>query len=440
MARIYLTEARQRAGLSQEGLAARIGYERKTIFRMEKGQHRISQSVEQKIREILHNRDENLFENVKNVPMPCEVETTRDTVMSDDSGLFDTTESYKGLAIMDTFRRYLIKVIALLPVIPGSTDLTTSIPIVLAPEEALAQCNLAIGVCSEYRNTGKIAKSDALLDAHMPTLTQLVNVPNPHQKLAAGLMVQAQVMLVKRATSKLDYVGREMHCNEAVKFAKLSGNPFAIAVAKTWEADTFVYCYRLPQLAIPILDCALAGLSSEAQLNKSSICNKMAIAHAQMGDETTARDYIDQARVSMPDHPVLVPFSQCIGYGQAELDQFEGMMYLFLAEHFPNKGYAKMAYDLFSASTSKQAQAVGFRGQALNRKADAARAMGDMGEVVNAMNESLVIAIKIGSKKRFSEMHEVMQRVPQKWRKETEIQTLQGELIEASVNVGLITV
>jgi hypothetical protein len=164
------------------------------------------------------------------------------------------------------------------------------------------------------------------------------------------------------------------------------------------------------------------------------------MAHAQDKDETKAkenetraRDYAEMARLAIPKQPELDAFFPHIGLGHSELDQLEGQVYLYLAERFPNSGYARRAYDTFDKSTSKQAMNHAYLSQALIRKADAARVLGDMKEFVKCWTKGFLIAVETNSMKRFSHAHDAMQQIPQAWQKETSIQSLQKDLSQAIV-------
>jgi transcriptional regulator with XRE-family HTH domain len=355
----------------------------------------------------------------------------------------DTQESEKELLALDELRRKTLEKIvqaAGIGFIPGTALLSAPI---IGPDEYLEQCSIAIEECWQHLNHGDIYKVERTLNAHLPTLTQYANTESDHQQLAAGLMVQAKVIQMILATWRNDAAGRARLCIDAVRFGRITGNPFAIATALDWQGSTYICLYRQPQLAIDLFNDAISGIgtsvgSSDAMLNRSSIYSGLAIAHAQKRSETDAKenrklafDYIELAYKTMPSKPELEPFSRSISMGTSELDQSAGEMYLFLAEHFPNDGYGKLAYELFNSSLSKQALSMGYRGQTLIRKADSCIAVGKMDEYEACMREGLTIAIKINSHKRMSEIDDVVSHIPPKWQRETAIQTLHKDITHA---------
>jgi hypothetical protein len=276
-----------------------------------------------------------------------------------------------------------------------------------------------------------------VLLANIPVLKRLANTIFPLQSLAASLAVQATIMQIILATRNFDYVGREIHCAEAVRFGHLSGNLDLLAAALEWQGGTYIYCHRQPQTAIPLLNDALARLNSDALLSRSGVFIDLAVAYAmdktQEDYETKAREYAELARMTMPDYPELDLLYPCIQYGQSELDQLEGKMYLYLAKHSSNRNYAESARDAFEKSISKQAMNQAYLGQALIHKADAARALGERGDFVKCLEQGIRIAIEINSMKRSNQANDVMRHIPNDWKHETSVQNLQKELSHAIV-------
>jgi hypothetical protein len=371
---------------------------------------------------------------------PCHTEMTRDILESAGPHPFVILGPVKGFReFMDMIRRQFIEALAKLGLTTsfGNLSLALVSSPTVDPEEYLAQCSFTIDTCWEWLSRGSYQKVEKALHLNVPTLTRFANTLSPFQGIAAGLAMQAKIMQVILATHKLDFVAREIFCAEAVRYGELSGNVRLYTTALHWQGNTYVYCYRQPQTAIPIFNNALTHIGDDALLSRSGICSLLSIAYAQEKTqdnyETKAREYAELARMTMPKHPELDPFYHCINFGQSELDQQEGKMYLHLAEKLPNRSYAQLAYDAFDKSTSKQALNQGYRGGALIKKADAARALGDMREFVTCMEEGLHIAIEIDSKRRISEADDIMGYIPEKWQRETAVQELQKDISHAIV-------
>jgi len=342
---------------------------------------------------------------------------------------------------MDMIRRQFIEALATFggAKLFGDVSLALVSSPAVAPDEYIKQCSVIIDECWQWLTNGEFYKVERALNTHMPTLPRFANTISPYQDTAANLAVQANIMQIILATHKLDYVARVSYCVEAVRFGALSGDRNLYALALYWQGDTYTYCYNRPQTAISHLNDALSNLEDNALLS-SAIYSDLSIAHAQDKDEANAEEnetnalkYAVMARQAMPTYPNLDPFRQYIRIGSSELDQFEGKTYLYLAERFPGKGYAKLAYDAFERSVSKLAVTKSKLGQAYIRKADAARALGDMGEFVKCWTDGFLIAIETGSMNRLTQAHKAILGIPEKWQRETTIQGLQKDISQALI-------
>jgi transcriptional regulator with XRE-family HTH domain len=355
----------------------------------------------------------------------------------------DSLEPEKEPLTLDAQRRKTIGIAfkaAGLGFYPGTAILTGPI---IGPELYLPMAGIAVNGCWEHVNHGELNKVERSLHVHLSPLAEYANRESEYQTDAAELMVQVKVIEMIMATLRNDAPERRKLATDAVRYGRLSRNPFALAVAQDWQGSTIIYFYRQPERAINIFHDALAGIekslgSSDAMLNRSSIYSGLAIAHAQIQDETHAKEnrklaesYIELAYRTMPSNPELEPFYQGVRMGTSELDQYAGRTHLFLSERFPHDRYGRMAFDAFSNSVNKPSLSLGYRGQALIRRADGAIAIGERDEYESSMREGLSIAIKINSPRRFSEMHDVSSRIPEKWQNETLISNLHDDIAEA---------
>jgi DNA-binding XRE family transcriptional regulator len=336
---------------------------------------------------------------------------------------------------MDAQKRQTLKLVGSTLFLPGTAIL---IP-VPKPDEYLAMAESAIDSCWHYLALGDLNKVERALNAHIPTLTEYANTNSSYQKKAASLAVQAVILQVQLSNCTLDYAARLQQCIDAVSFARLSGSPSLLAASQFWQGDTYTYCLNQPKDAIALFESALEGLSSEAQLSKSAIYIDLAIAHAQDQDGSQvranakkARDYVDLARKTMPKNPELDALYHTVSLGHSELNQHEGRVNLYLAQKSCSRKLAQKAYNLFNTSLNEQAHSLGFRCQALIRKADASISMDEMGEFETSLRSALDI---IKSRKRFSEIDDVVSRIPEKWRNETLVQRLHSDINKAQAKL-----
>jgi transcriptional regulator with XRE-family HTH domain len=435
--RSNMVKARESVHLTQEEVATGIRVDVRTVRSWENATRTPYLRHVKKLRGILEyiGTDIDLLK-VFEVPVdkPNTVEESQDALEPMEEPK-DTQEPTKDSTTLDELkRRSLEKIVqaAGIGFIPGTALLSAPI---IGPDGYLEQARFAIDDCWLHLKHGDFYRVGRSLNAHVPILTQYANTESEHQSEAAEIAVQAKILQMILATHRLDYATRRKLGGDAVRFGRISDNPLSLATALFWQGGTFIYCYRQPEKAIVLFDKALAKLGSDAMLNRSSIYSDLAIAHAQIQDETHTKeneqltlDYIKLARDTMPTFPELDPFHQCIMRGPAELDKLEGKAYLYLAEHFLTQDYAQQASDAFNKSISKPATNQALLGQTLIHKADAAMALNEMQEYETCLRKGLDIATKINSHKRMSEIRDVVSRLPESWQRESKIITLQEDI------------
>ena len=303
----------------------------------------------------------------------------------------------------------------------------------IEPDEYLSLCEASIGTWWQWLYQGNNAKLDRVLSENIPVLKRLAYTLSPFQKTAASFAVEANIMQIHRATANLQYSKRESYGADLVHFGELSGDRKLHAAALYRHGDTFTYCYNQPQTAIDHFDTALSILKNESLLIMSKIYSNLSIAYAQKGNEIEAMKYAVMARSAMPEHPELDPSYQYSRGGHAELDQYEGRTRLFLADSLSSRNYAREAYEAFDESTNKQAVSRGMQAQAYIRKADAARAMGEMRECIDCMTKGVDIATERVSLDRLAYAHDIIGRMPTEWKQETDIQDLRKDITHTIV-------
>jgi len=418
MVRMNLIKARQAAHLTQLQLAQKLGVERQAmIAEWESGKVTPSLYYQKLLCDILGCTDANLFDDVQ--------------------------LSVKD--ILEMLRREFMGWIAKIGGLSTFGDVT--IALVSTPaitqDEYIEQARTAIRACWELLNIGSLNTVEQVLNANMPKLGQLARTAGPYQHLAATLGLQGCIMRVLIATRNADFLERESIGVEAVRFGELSGDRDLQALALDWHANTYVMCYKRPQVAIPLLEQALS-LNAESALIKSAIYSNLSLAYSQDknldGYERKAKDFIEQAHMLMPDYPALDSLHQCIQWDNSSLNAVEGKMYSHLVESLPDSNYAQMAIYACEKSINEQSMVVGRKNHSSGfiRKADALRALGEMRLFIDSLEQGLYLAIQIDSKFLIRESHNVMGRIPEKWQKEDRVIDLQKEVVRASSKLARV--
>jgi len=348
-----------------------------------------------------------------------------------DLGLADTSLSRgdeiemtrKKLEGLNLSRRELIDMISGLSAFTGINLLILLDPHAVAPEDFLDQCNAGIAACWHLLKHDGLDHADKILQACMPKLAELANHESPYQQLAASLAAEAKMQQIILATHQLNYRAREIHSLAAVRFGRLSGDGDTLATSLSWLADFYISSwnrYPQPKKAIDIFGEGLAALKNGASLYRTELSLGLAKAYALSGSEAKALDTIQQARAAMPKHPELDPHRQICDLDISGLSQQEGRIYLVLHGHFPNQGYAELAYNTFNLRGRALSDRV--QSQILIHKADAARAIGDFSHFIECLVPGLYIAFTINSLKRQKEALRILDNVPDTWKKEDQYQ------------------
>ncbi len=382
MERKALINARLRKNLTQEELAERVKVQPNTVYRWESGMSRMPRGY--------------------NLHALCDVLGAT----AEELGL-EGSETAQAEATVFSEKR---------------TEPTIAIG------EFLPQCANALKACWHLLHGRGLAVAPELLATYTPTLMVLMAAPSAYQETIASLATQAKILQAILAMHTMNIVGREVHSLEAVEYAALSGDSGLVAAAKMTVGYTYTYCVRRPQKAINAYLEALHALGDEVSLLRSDIYMGLADAYAQQREEQLALSAIGLAKEHFPDHPELDPrflYADCTA---SELYQWEGKMYLDLAQQYPGRGYYQSAYDSFTESASLHAVAERSEAETLIHYAEAAAGLADMEHYANTLRSGALLALEVGSQKRFNEALTVFKRTPATWLREPAIQALDDDI------------
>jgi len=323
-------------------------------------------------------------------------------------------------------RRQALATIAALPtallIRGGYLGQTTTV----IPEEFLPQCTASITACWHLLQGDGLMTVEQILPKFAPMLTSFTQQASKHQQMAAYLAAQANILQAILAMHRLNIPWREKYCQEAIKCGYLAKENKLTAAALMYLGYTYSFCYRpqRPEQAIQTFLEALSVLGNEDSLLRSDIAMGLAEAYAQCQDERKALEFITIAQNQFPTYPESDPtflYAEC---GLNTLYQWEGKMYLGLAEYYPDSGYQQKAWDAIIQSAGTQSISERATNETIIYQADAARLMGDMRTYVEYVREGAQMAVHLGSQKRFNEAYELYQKTPGKWLGEQQVKAL----------------
>jgi transcriptional regulator with XRE-family HTH domain/tetratricopeptide (TPR) repeat protein len=473
-----LRTARLQRHWSQERAAANIGIDRKTYVRWEQGQHTPQPGTlemackafgmtaeelgfdtgilqERSIVEVSSSREVAVFPasdsfeeeardwstwlGIKLAQIITMVSTWRDhAIFCDEIQIMVDQEikmidhelqQYQAMEQQAISRRQALTTIAALPtaLVLGAGLVTDA-----AIEEFLPRCAASITSCWHLMKGKGFVAVDGILSTFAPSLAALALRPSKYQQAAARLSVQSSIIQGILAMHRLNFTKRELHCQEAVRYATISQDRTLQAASLMYLGYTYSHCYypRQPQRAVPLFKKALYTLGEETTLLRSDILMGLAEAHAQCKEEQEALSCIGQAQDLFPADPELDPSFIYADCGVNTLYQWQGKTYLQLVEHFPDAGYQQKAAGSLMQSIGISSISDRSTNETLIYQADAARVLGELKIYSSSLRQAAQMASAIGSRRRYNDALLVYQRTPEKWRKERQIQALAKDVFK----------
>jgi DNA-binding SARP family transcriptional activator len=292
-------------------------------------------------------------------------------------------------------------------------------------EAFLSRCAASIVACQHLMRGDGLAEVESLLPRYLPLLMTLALHPSQHQQAAAKLGVQANILQASIAMHRLQFERREYYCHQAVKCGTIADDAPLHAAALMYLGYTYSFCqpFRL-EMAKGAFFEALRVLGQTDDLLQSDICVGLADVFAQDGDVKQAQMQLGRAQDCFPARPEDQSSFLYAGCDLSILYQWEGKMYLNLAQHHPDGVYAQKAWNAFLQGENVPSSFACSNNETLIYHADAARCLGDLDLYAQLLQDGAGLAIKLGSQKRYSEAFEVYHRTPEKWRDEPKIQDL----------------
>ena len=323
-------------------------------------------------------------------------------------------------------RRQALVTIAALPTTLVATLKHATSPTDVVADEFLAQCTASITACWYLLKGKGINAISEVLPQFTPLLTDFALRPSKHQQTAASLATQASILQAILAMHRLDIRTREKYCNDAIRYSRISGDIRLQAAAAMYLGYTFSFCYspNQPEKAISLFQQGLHVLGDEASLLRSDILMGLADAYAQCRDEQQALHCMDCAQSYFPENPKYDP-----SYIYADCDfnvlyQWQGIMYLKLAKHYPERKYQQKADSALIQSMEAQSISERSMNATIVYQADVARLLGDLDIYTEHLRNAAQMAVKLGSRKRFHQALTVYHQTPEKWLVEQKIQLL----------------
>jgi tetratricopeptide (TPR) repeat protein/transcriptional regulator with XRE-family HTH domain len=324
-------------------------------------------------------------------------------------------------------RRQALMMIAALPSSMSNwTSIKTNGPV---SEEFLPQCAASITACWHLMREKGLEAVEEILPTYMPLLVTLTLHPSQYQTAAARLATQANILRAIVAKHRLKDTEREKYAHEAVRCSHFACDKKLQAAALMTQGYTYVFCFPLrPQAAIETFQAALRILEEEDSLLRSDIHIGLADAYAQCGKEKEALETIALAQDHFPSYPEHDPSFLYADCSLPVLYQWEGKMYLHLAEHSSSKEQYQKAWNAFGQAMKTQPLHQRGISEVTIDQANVARGIGELPAYTDHLRRGVEMALALKSQRRYQEAIAIYLQTPDRWLTEREIRTLAKEV------------
>lgn len=281
--------------------------------------------------------------------------------------------------------------------------------------ETLMYFESMIGNVWGLSNNGELVVAEQALSTFLPKLLGQA----PHQPDAARLAAQGLRLQSVLAAHELQLQEKVMLCEQAVEYAKLSGEGNALVSSLTELAVAYKYTDQ-PEKSLLTYQEALGYVDhASSQLVQSRVYAASASAFAKAGRQREARFYIDLAHETFPSQPDHDPLATLADYGKYLLIFYHGTIHLDLKEY-------EQAWNIFD-DVNHLGSAVPERNrlEIRNNQGRVAAQMQDLERYTVCFEDGLRSSIALKSLKRYNEALKIFQEdMPATWLKEDPIQRL----------------
>ncbi|MGH2482272.1 MAG: helix-turn-helix transcriptional regulator, partial [Ktedonobacteraceae bacterium] len=163
------------------------------------------------------------------------------------------------------------------------------------PEEMLPHAEASLITAWKLARGSDLALAQSIVSAYIPALQPLAEQDSPHQAVAAQLVAKSYLLTGMINMHVSDLAAREQHCQQAVRYAEISGDVDLITASRRWLACTYYYLHQ-PAQALAVYGQAAAHLDSVTPLLRSSVLVESAVIQAQTGQKQTALTSLGQAQ------------------------------------------------------------------------------------------------------------------------------------------------
>jgi tetratricopeptide (TPR) repeat protein len=342
--------------------------------------------------------------------------------------MFDATDFDSRDLSYSLSRRQALATLAALPL--ALTAGPSTAQVAATAEPFLSRAAASITACWHLLRGSDLLTIERMLSAYMVPLDALARRPSACQRAAARLASQAHRISGIIALHEHRLSARERHCEQALYFAKLGGEPSTEAAALISLANNYFYRGQ-PGPAVDIFERGLALEQKIPALQRSRLHAELAVVYGQLGREADALRSIELAERFYPDAPDQDDSALYAEFTPASLTLERGLAHLALAEQSPGSRYETRARDIFDqiSQASEANTPIRIRFEIANHQAATAILLRDLDAFESHVHRGIEGVSVLRSKQRHHEMLTIYRRAAQVWPHERRLRAL-GERLQ----------
>jgi tetratricopeptide (TPR) repeat protein len=340
--------------------------------------------------------------------------------------MFDALEptDIDDRALYTVSRRQALIFLASLPLaVATSPRATLANPI--ATDAFLSECSASVTACWHLLRGPDLSSVEQLLNAYLVPLGSIAQRPSDHQQTAAWLASQAHRICGIVALHRNELRVRERHCQQAVHYATIAGDPSATVSALVSLASTHFYGDD-PQQAATVYERALTHEQDISALQRSRVHAELAVVYGQLHREQDALRNLGVAQELYPGEPEQDRSFLYAEFTPASLALEEGLALLNLALRYSGRGYEGRAMCTFERVQSGRVAAVPdrIRFEIVNHQATTATLLNDLDSFETYFTQGMDGARRLQSKQRQQEAVATWRRALETWPHESRLRQL----------------
>ena len=287
----------------------------------------------------------------------------------------------------------------------------------LHPAEIISLCEASIPLSWQLYFEGGLDEVKQTLPGYLTQLTKLAHEPSRYQKKAAILASQGYQLASLLASQYQNFGTAASDATQALTFANQVADPHLQTASLIRQALVYFYLKR-PQQRLRAYERAAHFSQQASPLLQGRAHIGLSETHGCLGHEQEARQHLDLAYKTFPEHCEEDPAFPYTHFNRSSLLGHEGIMYL-------NLDYPKRAWENFAQMDKKLPKTlVPDRIELTVRQAMASYKLGDRDQSCSYVETAVRFSLMAGNQLRYDEAYDIYEKLLQKWSKENRVKEL----------------